>query len=154
MPWIEDLVTVLENDSVAIYGSTLFKSTKAAPALQFVGSAVLVLIPTGGSSPERTQNDDVLQPPPSNPIYAPGQGRPATIRPGAQVVAKAADYDSAEALARLAYTSLVRIGNQWINSGWYKSIDPLNEPFDGGLDARGNAQCKFNIIGRVGQRPW
>lgn len=147
MPFLDDLVTILEGDSVGTFGTTIYTSTKAAPPLLPVGSAVLVLIETGGTSPEKTQNDAYGQP-------GSGQGRPATIRPGAQIVAKSGDYDTAAALARLAYTSLVRVINRVVNSGRYKDINVLQEPFDGGLDQRGNAQCKFNIVAKVGERPW
>lgn len=147
MPWLADLVTILEGDSVGTFGTTIFTSTKAAPPLMPIGSAVLVIVETGGTSPERTHNDDIGQP-------GTDKGRPATVRPGAQITAKAADYDTAAVLAHLAYDSLVKVTNQFVNSGWYKDINVLQEPFDGGLDARGNAQCKFNIVGKVGQRPW
>lgn len=147
MPFLDDLVTVLEGDGVGTYAVNIFISTKVAPPLLPIGSAVLVLVETGGTSPERTHNDDIGQPGTSG-------GRPATIRPGAQITAKSADYDTAAALARQAYASLVKVTNIYVNSGWYKDINVLQEPFDGGLDPRGNAQCKFNIVAKVGQRPW
>jgi hypothetical protein len=137
MPWLGDLVTMLETDGVATFGVDLFTSTKSAPPL--LSSGTLTVIATGGTSADRTHNAVI---------------RPATVRPGAQITARAANYTTAERLARLAYDAVVVVRNQWVNSGWYKDIVPLQEPFDGGLDARGQAQCQFNILGRVGTRLW
>jgi hypothetical protein len=137
MSWLDDLVTLLEEDGVATYGVDLFTSTKAAPPMLPSGS--LMVIETGGSGADRTHNATI---------------RPAIVRPGAQITARALTYQRANALARLAYDAFVVVHNRWVNSGWYLEINPLQEPFDGGLDARGQVQCQFNVLGRVGTRLW
>lgn len=137
MSWLADLVTILEADGVATFGVDLFTSTKAAPP--FLLSGTLTVVETGGTSADRTHNAVI---------------RPATVRPGAQITARAKDYDTASRLAHLAYDAFVVVRNQWISSGWYKELTLMQEPFDGGLDKRGQAQCQFNIVGRVGTRLW
>lgn len=137
MSWLNDLVTLLEADGVGTFGTSIFTSTKAAPPILPSGS--LMIVATGGSGADRTHNAII---------------RPAIVRPGAQFTARAADYPTAERLARLAYDAVVVVRNQWINSGWYLEIMPLQEPFDGGLDVRGQSQCHFNVLGRIGIRLW
>jgi len=137
MSWLDDLVTLLEADGVATFGVDLFTSTKAAPPLLPSGS--LMVVATGGSGADRTHNATI---------------RPAIVRPGAQITARASSYELAHRLAHLAYDAFVVVHNQWVNSGWYLEITPLQEPFDGGLDVRGQVQCQFNVIGRVGTRLW
>jgi hypothetical protein len=131
--WLSDLVAQLEVDGVGVYGEDIFTSTKSSPPILPNGEATLSVVATGGTSPEKTHNSVI---------------RPAYVRPGAQLTARARDYTTAEAKAQAAYDSLVKVRNVHINSGWYMSIDPLQEPFDGGTDERGQSQCQFNVIGR------
>jgi hypothetical protein len=49
-------------------------------------------------------------------------------------------------MAAAAYAALFKIRNQFINSGWYKWIKPLQEPADIGLDTTGQARIVFNVI--------
>lgn len=138
MAFRDILVAILEDDSVGTFGVTIFVGTRSAAPLLPLPSATLTIIETGGTGPERTQNDDV--------------GPPATIRPGAQITARAQDYATAEAFGRAAYNSLVRRQNQTISGAWVKDIMPLQEPFDGGINGRGESQIIFNVVGKIGSR--
>jgi hypothetical protein len=142
VPWLDDLVTLVEDAHVATYGVDLFISTKASPPL--LASGTLSIVETSGSAPERTQNAVV---------------RPAYIRPAAQFMARADTYERAREIARGAYNAVVGLRNSWViaareyepgaglRSGWYREITPLQEPFDAGVDDRKQARCGFNVIG-------
>lgn len=142
MPWLEDLVTLQEDASVATYGTDLFISTRGNPP--YVASGCLAITETSGSAPERTHNSVIV---------------PAYLRPAAQIMATAETYLRARALARAAYNAVVGVRNSWViatreyesgeglQSGWYREITPLQEPFDAGVNDRGQARCGFNVIG-------
>lgn len=117
-------------------GVDLFTSTKAQPPILASGEATLSIVETSGSSPERTQN------------YV---TRPAYLNLSAQFMARAGSYAKARAKAQVAYDAVVGIRNSWVTdgamlSGWYREIVPLQEPFDAGVDDRGQARCGFNVI--------
>lgn len=139
MSWLEELAQ-LQTDAVnGTLGTDLFVSNRATiPMLASGVSSTLSIVETSGSAPERTQNKVV---------------KPAYIRPAAQFVARARDYDTARARAQAAYNAVVGIRNVWVygplvvGSGYYREITPLQEPFDMGMDdARGQARCGFNVI--------
>lgn len=132
MPWLEDLITVLEADGVGVYGSTIFKGS-AASVPMLASGATLVLMETGGSGPENTQNSTQT---------------PAYLRPTAQLSVRANTRPAARAMAEAAYLSLFKIRNQHINSGWYQFVRPLQEPFDGGVDDRKQVRIVFNVTGK------
>jgi hypothetical protein len=135
--WLDDLVTLLEADGVGVFGENIFGTSKSAPPI--LPSGTLSILVTGGSGADHTHNSVI---------------RPAIVRPGAQITARAPDGVLADRLAHLAYDALAMVRNRWINSGWYLSIDALQEPHDGGLDARGQSQVFFNVVGKVGKRLW
>jgi hypothetical protein len=126
--WTDDITTLLT--PVATLGQDLFFSTKAAPAFLNSGSC-LVVIETPGRDPEYVQNQDT----------------PRFIFPGAQVAAVAVDYATARAKAQAAFDALVGHHNATINGTFYRGIKAIQQPFDGGLNARGQSTCKFNIMG-------
>jgi hypothetical protein len=128
--WTDDITTLLEDANVATFGEDLFFSTKVAPAFLTSG-AILVVVETPGRDPEYVHNQD----------------KPRFVFPGAQVAAVAADYATARAKAQAAYDALVGNHNATINGTFYRGIKAIQDPFDGGLNARGQATCKFNIMG-------
>lgn len=136
MPWLRDLRSLMEDEGMQL-GRDLFISTKTNPPRLASGEATLNISETSGSSPERTQNAVI---------------EPAYIRPAAQFMARADSYAAARAKAQVAYDAVVGIRNCWIvspdtlASGWYREIVPLQEPFDAGVDDRGQARCGFNVI--------
>jgi hypothetical protein len=52
MPWVDDLVTLMEDAHVATYGVDLFVSTKGNVPL--LASGTLSIVETSGTCPERT----------------------------------------------------------------------------------------------------
>lgn len=135
MPWLVDLTT-LATDAGMTLGVDFFTSTKAAIPILASGEATLAVVETSGSAPERTQNSVI---------------RPAYLRVAAQVMARANSPEAARAKAQDYYNAIVGIRNSWITnglqSGWYREITPLQEPFDAGVDDRKQARYGFNIIG-------
>lgn len=136
MPWLDDLVTLMTDAGMTL-GSDLFTSTRSEPPILASGEATLTIVETSGSSPERTQNS-VL--------------RPAYLRVSAQFMARSKSYAKARAKAQTAYDQVVGIRNSVIidnsalHSGWYREIVPLQEPFDAGVDDRGQVRCGFNVV--------
>lgn len=136
MAWLEDLVTQLEAEGVGTFGVSIFASSRASVPVLASGLATVHIIETGGEAPENTHNALIT---------------PGYLQPGAQITSRADDYDAAMAKARQAYNALFKVRNQFINSGWYKWIKPLQEPFDlqapAGVDPRGQCRIVFNVIG-------
>lgn len=140
MSFLDDLVDVLETDTVLIWGTTLFTSTRGQVPIVSGGvtsGATLQLIETGGTASEATQNATI---------------RPAFLHPSAQVVARSDSRKTAEALAWAAYKSLYGIRNVFINSNWYRVVRPLQSPGDLGLDDRGQIKYGFNVIAAYNRR--
>jgi len=128
---LSDLISLYEADSLGTFGTNIFASTNATiPRVE--SGAILTLVETGGTSPENTHNS-VL--------------RPAYIQPGAQVIARSVDYQTAFDKAKAAYDSSF-ITNQMIGSTWYQKIRPTTEPADLKPDKRGNARVGFNLIAK------
>lgn len=137
MGFAQELLHILSGDSVGLPKVNMFwSSAKVQPTGP---GPWLNIIETGGTTPDHTQNQVI---------------KPAYQQPGAQIVVRADAYPVAYAMARAAYNSLVKTRNQYIGSGvvsatgtWYRKIRPLQEPFDLGIDARGQARSAFNVLG-------
>lgn len=137
MAFLDDLVTKLETDGVGTRGVNIFTTSGVTVPRKTDGSATLHIKKTGGSSPEQTQNATL---------------RPAFLQPGAQLVAAADDYETAETFASSAYYSLGQVRNEFINSGWYRRIRCLQEPHDIGVNDREQQQSGFNILAEYNRR--
>lgn len=141
--FLDDMVTLFEADGIGAFGTVIFTSSKSAVPTPVLpnGSGTVTIVDTGGTTADKTHNAVI---------------RPAIVRPGAQIICRAPNYDTAKALAHRCYDVVVQVRNQWVNSGWYLEIAPRQEPFDGGADPGPGAQsqCIFNVLGRVGKRPW
>lgn len=135
MAFLDDLVTKLEADGVGVRAVTIFTTSGVTVPKKTV--ATLHIKKTAGTSPEQTQNATL---------------RPAFLQPGAQVVAAADDYETAEAFASSAYYSLGQVRNEFINSGWYQRIRCLQEPYDMGVNDRDQQQCGFNVLAKYNRR--
>lgn len=127
MPFLMELAQRLADTEVGTIGVNLFLSSKAQ--IPAGDGPFISLIETGGTAPERTQN--TISP-------------PAYQRPRAQVVVRAKTYPVAEATARLAYDALT-LRNTELSGTFYRELDPVQEPFDMGLDITGRAQVAFNV---------
>lgn len=136
MAWLDDLVTLMTDAGMTL-GDDLYTSTRSSPPLLASGEATLTIVETSGSAPERTQNSVIT---------------PAYLRVAAQFMGRAKSYAKAREKTQAAYDQVVGIRNCWIvdvgglHSGWYREIVPLQEPFDAGIDDRGQARCAFNVI--------
>jgi hypothetical protein len=133
MAFIDDLVTLIEDASVAELGTDLFITTKGD--LPLLVSGVVSIVETGGTDPLRIQNSTA---------------RPAYVRPSAQITVRAATPDLARAKSQACYDAVVGVRNSWVTdfvtSGWYREINPLQEPFDAGVDDRKQSKYVFNVI--------
>jgi hypothetical protein len=137
MAFLDDLASVLVGGGLGTLGTDLFLSSRAVvPALPS-GSTVHI-IETGGTAPHNTHNSTAS---------------PAYLQPGAQITVRANDYRVAITKARAVYESLYGIRNEFIGSGWYLWVKPLQEPFDLGVEDNGQSRVAFNVIARYNKRP-
>jgi len=93
--FLEEIVKVLTDASVGVYGTTIFDTSKAILP-EGGDTPFLSIVATPGSPPEHTQNSTTL---------------PAYEQPSAQITARATDYTDARTLARAAYDALAPIRN-------------------------------------------
>lgn len=127
-----DIVTLLEAAGVGTYGTSLLRSTSVVVPPVIPSGGMIVVVDSGGPPPLRTHNSVI---------------RPAYIRPTAQLVAHADDFDSADALSHAAYDALVGVRNVVVSgSVHYREINPLQEPFDIGPGENGQARVVFNVM--------
>lgn len=129
MAFLDDLVTVCVAAGLGTYGTNIFVGLKAA--LPSDGTPFLLIIGTGGLGPMNTL--DKVSP-------------PAYHQPGAQIVARAADYVDAETLIRAAYLAVIAVCNKTINGTQYLQIVARQEPFDLGQDDLSRERLAFNVI--------
>lgn len=133
MPWLDDIVTVLEDAGVGVLGVNIFVGSRATVPAVVSGEVSLHVVATPGTSPEHTHNSVIV---------------PGYVQPGAQLCARGEDLDLCYALAQDAYNACYAVRNQFINSGWYKWIRPTQEPYDlGGVDDRDQVRVAFNVLG-------
>lgn len=67
--------------------------------------------------------------------------------PGAQVTVRSTDYVEARTLARALWAALP-VFNASIGGTWYRSLRPLQSPYELGLDAtQRRTRFVFNVIG-------
>lgn len=135
--WTDDLVTLMQDAGVGTLNQDIYVSTGSNPTI--APSGTVIITETSGSGPERTQNSVI---------------KPAYIRPAAQIMTKASTPKIAKAKAYEAYNALVGVRNVLVYrepqsfqlSGWYREINPLQEPYDFGKDDAKNARFVFNVI--------
>lgn len=92
--FLEELTQLLVTAGVGVFNTNIFNTSAAD--LPNGDGPFLTLVETGGTSPERTQNDI---------------GPPAYPRPSAQVAVHGVTYAVSRAMARAAYNALVGIRN-------------------------------------------
>ncbi len=133
MPWLNDLISVLETDGVGTFGVDIFATTLPSIPMLPSGFATLQLIETTGAGPTNTQNAVMT---------------PAYLNPTAQITSRADDAVTSRAKLQLAYNSLFKIRNQFINSGWYLWVKPIADIGELGRDDRGQPRFVLNVTGR------
>lgn len=136
--WIDDLITLML-DAGMVLGDDLYATTRANVPHLPSGRATLNLVETSVAGPLRTNNSVIT---------------PAYINVGAQFSARADTPAAARAKAYAAYNQVVGVRNAWVVrsgggfSGWYREINPLQEPFEvpSGPDDRGKARFVFSVV--------
>lgn len=133
---LDDIVTILVNAGVGTDNVNIFKTSSAL--IPNGAGPYITLTATGGSGPEGTHN---------------AVGLPAYQRPNFQVLVRGTSTGAVDAMIRNAYAALVAFGqkSQAVNGIWYRSISPLQEPFDTGKDAAGRYTMTVNFA--VVKRP-
>ncbi len=131
-PFGDDLITLLQDAGVGTLGVDLFEGLKSTVPQLPEPSATVHVVPTAGTSPTNTHNSTLL---------------PAYINPGAQITVRARASADAEAKVRDAYAA-VHIRNQFVNSGWYLWISPLQEPFPLPEQDTDDERWVFNVTAR------
>lgn len=133
----DDIITRLEAQNVGTLNENIFETSLANIPILVSGEATLQITGTGGTGVENTHNATVF---------------PAYLRPTSQLVARADTPAAAREMADAAFQALF-VTNSFINSGWYRSIRPLqSEPIDLGIDVRKQSQFAFNVIGDYNRR--
>ncbi len=128
---LDDIVTILQTASVGTDGVNIFQTSKAS--IPPGDGPYLSVKESGGSGPEGTHNSEFI-------------GMPGYVRPNAQFIVRALDYDVAMTMARAAWFAMRRTKNQFVNGVWWKHVICLQEPNDlMGIDDLGRAQVSFNV---------
>ena len=128
MAFEDDLVVRLASRGVGVLGTNIFVSSKAM--IPTGDGPYLSITTTGGAPPLRTQNS---------------VAQPAYQRPSAQLVARAASYPAARTMINAAYSAVAGVRSEVINGVYYREMNPMQEPFDLGLDSAGRATLAFNV---------
>lgn len=129
----DDVLSLLVAANVGVQNTSIFLGPGAK--LPAGDGPYLTINESGGTSPEHTHNSTTL---------------PAYQRPSVQIVVTAKLYSVARLMAKNAYNALI-VRNRTINSVWYKSIDPIQEPTSFGVDDVGRPRVSFNV--QVIKRP-
>jgi hypothetical protein len=126
--FLDDLITKLTSAGLGVYGTSLFKGSKAVLP---TGSGPLIsVISTGGLEDEGTHNLS------SETI--------AYERPSAQVICRATDAVDAEA-ASIAAAVALTFTNEFINGTWWRLCKPAQPPFELPPDAQNRVRYVFNV---------
>lgn len=128
--FMSDLIFLLGSDATLglTYGTNLFKGPKAR--IPDSNGPYVSVIRSIGQGTEGTHNSTTV---------------PAYERPGAQIVARATDYDVAEAKILALYAFMFPIRNQFINGTYWRELNVLGEPFDLPPDEKQRVRIAFNI---------
>ena len=128
--FLQDLIYLIEQAGLGTYNVNLFKSSKSKPPPLPAPGPFITIIETGGAAPLGTHNS------PNVPAY---------VRPSAQIVVRAIDYDVARNKAQAIYDMLFPIRNRVVNGTWWVSVRMVQEPFDLLPDEVGRPRVGFNI---------
>lgn len=132
MPLIDDLLTLVEDAGAGTFNVDIFLRNATVPMIY---SGSLCITDYEGQDPLWIHNSVLT---------------PAFIRPRAQFMARAATADLAYRKARLAYGAVIGKRNVFINSGWYREIKVLQEPFPLGEDDNREYRFAFNVEAQKG----
>lgn len=128
--WATELAFIQTNAGVGVLGTNMFLGRRAN-----IPSGVgpyLSIVLTAGLAPERTHYEATV---------------PAYQLPGAQLLARARDWDDAYEMITAAYNAVIVVRNQFIGTTWYRSIKVAGEPLELTVDEKDRARFSLNIIG-------
>lgn len=128
MSFLDEAIARLVDEGVGALNTSIFATSKQA--VPNGAGPYLTIVETGGSGPSWTQN----------------RIGPAYQHPSLAVTGVAKDYSDASDIARAAYDALGTVRNEFIGATWYRSIVPLQEPYDLLPDAQGRARVRFNAL--------
>jgi hypothetical protein len=134
MAWLEDIISLLVTGGVGVSNTSIFLTSQGSIPLG--PGPYLLITETAGFAPERLHTDS--------------DGRlnaAAYERPGAQLLARGANFIDVRAMSRAAWTVLDGRYNETINGTWYREITALQRPFDIGPDDAKRVRVVFNILG-------
>lgn len=126
--FLDDLVYLLENNSIGTQGVNIFVSSKAT--IPTGNGPYLTIIETGGTSPD----------------YVQGQITPAYARPAAQLMCRGISYPAVRTMLSNALAVLCAVNNQAVNGTRYLWIHAMQEIGDRGLDQMDRATVGVNVI--------
>lgn len=127
----DDLLTLFENQSVGDPDTNMFATQMSTIPYLASGSATLNIVPTGGGAGDRTQNL---------------VSRPSYLKPSASITVRAGTYEDAYDMAQAAFDACTGVHNQFINSGWYLWVRPVqSQPYPLGPDGREQVLVRFNV---------
>lgn len=126
--YLDDIISLLTQAGLGNYGVGIFKGPKA---LYPAGPGPFItVISSGGGGDEGTHNLS--------------RDQIAYERPDAQIVARAEDYDVADAAIQVAFQSL-NFYDRFVNGTWWRVCSPKSEPFDLPVDGQGRVRRAFNL---------
>lgn len=132
---LDDLVTILVDAKVGVYGTNIFQTSKAA--IPSTDGPYLGITATGGSGPEGTHNATSM---------------PGYVRPTIQIAVRGKNGIATQSMADAAFSALFKVRNKFINEVWWRQVRFLqSEPYDLGLDDFSRIILAFNI--EVTKRP-
>ena len=126
--FVEEIATRLADAGLGALGTSILIGRNAV--LPVDDGGYLVIVDTGGTGADRTQNGT------------------AVSRPGAQIMACAMDPEAAYALAQGAFAAVgaeVGLHNITLSGVFYLSLTSRQQPTDTGPDDLGRARIVFNI---------
>lgn len=109
------------------------------------GITVPILNGSKAVQPESGSFVHLREYPGRNPVKVHNTGAATRYaRPALQCIAHAANKVDARALAYQVYDGLQFV-NTTLGSTWYVIMNPIQEPYDFGLDSKGRVQFAFNV---------
>lgn len=127
----DDLLALFDAQSVGDPDTNMFATQMSTIPYLPSGAATLNIVPTGGVAGDRTQNL---------------VSRPAYLKPAASITVRAATYEEAYDMAQNAFDACSGVRNQFIHSGWYLWIRPVqSQPYPLGPDGREQVMVRFNV---------
>lgn len=130
MTFGHDLVYLIEQAGLGVYSIDLFRSS-----LTIIPSGpgpFITINETGGTAPEGTHNAAVV-------------GLPAYVKPSAQIIVRAEDFDVAMTRAWALYLLIFAVQNRMVNGTWWRETRMVQEPFDLLADEKERARVAFNF---------